>query len=167
MNRISFILLGLAALAGCDRQFEVTVNQRSVYDPRIGPGMVRVADPALQGCVSLALSQQVPEATSSELRSLNCANAQVASLDGIERLTGLRFLDLSDNAVTDLTPIETLNELSVVFLPDNQILDISSLLNMPRLTAAVLSGNERIPCEQLDRLESRLGENLSRPIACR
>ena len=156
----------LAGLSGCSRQFSVTVNNQSIYDPRRPEGSREVVDPSLQGCINLALAQsgaQVP----AELTVLSCAAAAVEDLQGIGQLVNLRFLDLAQNAVSDLQPLTALPQLTGLSIPDNPIDDIAPLLGISSLTAVILTGNQQIPCSQLDRLEQRLGPNLTRPQRCR
>ncbi|MEZ5491779.1 MAG: leucine-rich repeat domain-containing protein [Gammaproteobacteria bacterium] len=154
-----------ALLAGCTRQFAITVNEKSVYDPRLPENARQVSDPDLQGCINLALRQS-GVTDPANLTVLSCAAAQVEDLRGIAQLASLRFLDLTRNAITDLQPLASLPRLSGLSLADNAITDISPLLAINSLTAVVLSGNTQIPCSQLDRLEQRLGHNLTRPASC-
>lgn len=161
-----FFLAACFSLVSCARQFAVTVNNQTVYDPRIEPGSVHVSDPGLQGCLNLALRQQRLE-DPYDLSVVSCTGANVVSLEGIERFARLRFIDLADNSIADLTPLESLGELGGLNAPNNRILDVSPLLQSRTLTAANLAGNDSIPCAQLDRLESRLGPNLTRPRSCR
>lgn len=159
-------ILALATLlAGCTRQFAITVNEQSVYDPRLPENTRQVNDADLQGCINLALRQS-GVTDPADLTVLSCAAAQVADLRGIAQLASLRFLDLTQNAISDLQPLASLPRLSGLSIADNAITDISPLLVINSLTAVVLSGNPQIPCSQLDRLEQRLGQNLTRPVSC-
>lgn len=160
-----FTLVMIAGLAGCNRQYMVTVNNQSVYDPRIPAGVSQLTDPNLQGCINLALAQQ-NTSNSSELEVLSCANAEVTDLRGIEQFRSLRFLDLAGNRISDLQPIASLPQLSGLSIPFNSLTDISPLLEVSSLTAVILTGNSGLPCSQLDRLEDRLGKNVTRPDSC-
>ena len=159
------VLLTLIALGGCNRQYMVTVNEQAVFDPRNQSGMARLSDPDLQGCVNLALAQQ-QASNPAELGVLSCGNANVSDLRGIEQFRRLRFLDLAGNSITDLQPLASLPQLSGLSIPNNPLTDISPLLDMDSLTAVILSGNNQLPCSQLDLLEQRLGQNLTRPLEC-
>ena len=162
---LHFTLVAVAVIAGCNRQYVVTVNNQSVYDPRVPGGLLQLMDPDLQGCVNLALIQQ-NISNPSELGVLSCASANVADLRGIEQFRNLRFLDLAENNISDLQPLATLPQLSGLSIPYNPLTDISPLLDMSSLTAVILTGNDQLPCSQLDRLEQRLGLNLTRPQIC-
>ena len=165
LKRLFILLILITFISACSRQFAVTVNDRSVYDPRIPPNSLAVKDGDLQGCVNLALRQQALQ-DPTELTVLSCANANVQELDGIEQFTQLRFLDLASNRITNLQPLSGMNQLSGLSIPDNPITDIAVLLNMSGLTVAILSGNAQISCAQLDRLQTQLGDNLTRPETC-
>lgn len=156
----------LLALGACSRQFAITVNNQSVYDPRLPETGIQVADPGLQGCLNLAL-RQADSPDPAALTVLSCPAANVLDLTGIDQLVNLRFVDLAQNQVSDLRPLTTLPRLAGLSLPDNPLTDISPLYSMPSLTAVILTGDGAIPCSQLDRLEQRLGPNLTRPSTCR
>ena len=160
------VLALVLAASGCSRQFAVTVNNRSVYDPRLPAQLLQVVDSDLQGCINLAVQQQ-GISNPAELTVLSCAAANVTDLEGIDQFRNLRFLDLAGNNFTDLRPLTSLPQLTGLSIPDNPVTDIAPLLAMESLTAVILTGNVRIPCTQLDRLEERLGSNLTRPATCR
>ncbi|MBL4821533.1 MAG: leucine-rich repeat domain-containing protein [Gammaproteobacteria bacterium] len=169
MNRLipPIVLSTLVLLLfSCSRQFAVTVNNQAVYDPRYQPNSLPVQDADLQGCINLALRQQGLQ-NPADLTVLSCSNSNVRSLDGIEQYTGLKFLDLADNRITNLQPLAGMSQLNGLSIPNNPLTDISVLLRMGGLTASILSGNQQIPCGQLDALQRKLGENLSRPQSCR
>lgn len=163
--RVTCCAVMLLAVTGCARQYSVSVNQQVLYDPRPSSGLVRVADNGLQSCINLRTRTSEIESVD-DIEVLACPGLDIASLDGIRALNGLRFLDLAGNQLTTLDGLYGLTRLSSVNAPDNQLQDISSLLTLNTLTSAVLTGNPRIPCDQLDSLETRLGANLLRPEQC-
>ena len=118
------------AIAGCNRQYVVTVNNQSVYDPRIPAGLMQLTDPSLQGCVNLALAQQNID-TAADLGVLSCANAEVSDLRGIEQFRSLRFLDLAGNNIL-LNPDGTPRTMLQQFL--NLFYDGNSAMNNELLT---------------------------------
>ena len=165
MNKLFLLILLISLTASCSRQFAISVNDRSIYDPRVTPNTLAVTDADLQGCLNLALRQQTLQ-DPLELTVLSCANANVHQLEGIEQYTQLRFLDLAGNRITNLHPLSGMVQLSGLSISNNPITDIAALLNMQGLTVAILTGNRQIPCAQLDRLQVQLGENLTRPANC-
>lgn len=163
--KLFVIGLSLLLLNACNRQFAISVNEQPVYDPRGRIAIQGVADADLQGCINFALSQQ-EIAQPGDIRVLSCANAGVRSLEGIDALSSLQYLDLAANAITRLAPLTTLPRLSSLHIPENPVSDIEPLLEIPSLTSVSLRGNTSISCRQLDRLEEKLGENLTRPASC-
>ena len=157
--------IGVLLLGACSRQFSVSVNQQTLYDPRPYSGVVRVADPGLQSCINVTMRQNEyndPE----QISVIACPLLEIASLEGIEALEGLRFIDLSGNELETLDALQRLPRLTSVNAPDNQLKDISGLLVIDTLTSAVLTGNPSIPCDQLETLRERLAQNLISPENC-
>lgn len=160
------LLLGIISLQSCTRQFSVSVNEQTLYDPRTQLPVVQLSDPGLQGCVNIALQQQQVQSIN-ELSALSCANSEVVRLDGLEQLHALRFLNLSDNNIDDLNPLQALGQLSGLSLANNPISDVAALLSLPSLNVVNLLGSEDIPCSQLNLLEQKIGTGLQRPANCR
>lgn len=156
---------GLLVLAGCSQQFAVSINDRTVFDPRPGASTYHFADPGLQACVNFALQQ--PNATFETLTVLACPGWEIEDIEGIGALTTLQFLDISNNSISSLAPLAALSRLSGIGVSDNQITDIAPLISMSTLTSAVLTGNDNILCRQLDTLQARLHTDLGRPQDCR
>lgn len=161
------------AVAGCARKFSVSVNEQVLYDPRPTSGPTRVEDVGLQSCINVRMRAAEAAAGDSggaadmaSIDVLACPNLDIASLDGINALSGLRFLDVAGNQLTTLDGLHGLGRLSSVNAPDNRLQDISALVRINTLTSAVLTGNPDIPCDQLDALQARLGSNLLRPEQC-
>lgn len=163
--RLTCSAVALFALSACARQYSVSVNQQVLYDPRPSSGLVRVADDGLQSCINLRTRTTEVDSVE-DIDVLACPGLDIASLDGIRALSGLRFLDVAGNQLTTLDGLYGLPQLSSVNAPDNRLQDISSLLTLNTLTSAVLTGNPRIPCDQLDTLQARLGADLLRPEQC-
>ncbi|MEX2333832.1 MAG: hypothetical protein WD600_06215 [Pseudohongiella sp.] len=151
-------------LAGCARKFSVSVNQNVLYDPR-PTHVVAVADAGLQSCINVAMRER-DMSSGSDVQIIACPTLQIETLAGIEQLDNLRYLDLADNWLEHLDELRNMTRLSSVNAPDNALNDISGLLSVTSLTSVVLSGNNAIPCDQLDALEQRLGSNLIRPQRC-
>ncbi len=151
--------------SGCSQRFAVTLNDQTLYDPRVNAAEQHFADPGLQGCVNFALQQ--PNATLETLKVLACPGWEIENLDGIVTLAALQFLDLSDNRISSLAPLQPLRNLSSVSILNNRVTDIAPLLSMVTLTSATLTGNDNIQCRQLDALSDKLGQNLRRPADCR
>jgi len=158
----SLALLGLSA---CSQQFAVSINERTVFDPRPGAATYRFADPGLQACVNFALQQE--GASFDSLAVLSCPGWEIEDIEGIGAITSLQFLDVSNNSISSLAPLSALPRLSGINATDNHITDIAPLLSLNALTSVVLMGNDGILCRQLDALQLRLQQALRRPADCR
>jgi Leucine-rich repeat (LRR) protein len=159
------LVSALAILSQCSQKFTVSVNNQAIFDPDSRLLDQQTIDSNLQGCINLAVRQQ-KLISATELTILSCPNSQVSVLDNIEQLARLRFLDLASNSISNLTPLEQLDQLSGLNLVNNIITDISPLFNIASLASVSLSGNLGIDCEQLDALEDKLGDKLTRPASC-
>ena len=142
------------------------MNNQTLFDPTGRLVDNELADADLQGCVNLAMRQQNVQ-VAMQLNILSCANSEVESLERIVQLSQLRFLNLANNRISNVTPLEALLQLGGLNLSNNRITDINPLLNIPTLASVSLLGNNDIPCRQLDILEDRLGNSLTRPERCR
>ncbi len=96
------------------------------------------AVPELRDCV--AFEQDHDEFCTEDITSLDCPFQPLTDLGGIEQLTGLVDLDLSDQ-----------------YFADHNITDVSPLFSLTGLTGLDLTGNDGIPCTQLDQLDVILG----------
>lgn len=162
--RSFLIFLSILILSACGR-YAVTLNEQTLYDPRDGLAQGRFADPGLQACITLALQQENIDEMS-QIQALNCAGMEIRSLEGVEALSNLQIIDVSQNRLVHLDALRRSNRLRVVNASDNPLNDISGLQGISTLNAAILRGATGIPCQQLERLSQRLGENLTRPENC-
>lgn len=165
MSKLGLTLAIIFLSVSCTRQFAVSVNNNVLYDPRPN-SVVMVEDPGLQSCINLALEQQGGGDPAS-IRILTCPYLEIVSLSGIFVLENLQYLDLSGNQVENFDPLMRLSRLSSINAPENNLKDIGGVLDIPSLTSAVLTGNDNIPCDQLDDLQERLNSSLLRPESCR
>lgn len=164
---ISILTAMLLLGSGCSLSpYDITFNDNVVYSPnasaRARGGVLD--DPALQGCLNQVL--QNPAQNVETLTLLACPDAGVISLAGIDGLPRLEQLEVSNNAISNLGPLTRLKNLRVLSIRNNAIGNISPLDDLPILRFVALDGNDRIPCRQLDSLQDRLGNTLSRPLAC-
>lgn len=163
--RLPVWIIAAFLLVACSQQLAVSVNNQAVFDPKGRLPSSEAVNADLQGCINLAMRQQLVEQPS-ELSVLSCSNSQITVLGNIAQLTGLRFIDLGNNKITNITPLESLTNLGGLNLANNSIRDISALINLRSLVSVSLEGNNEIPCSQLRTLENRLKVNLTRPSAC-
>lgn len=157
--------LALLSVTACSQRFAVSINERTVFDPRPGASTYRFVDPGLQACVNFALQQA--GASFDTLAVLSCPGWEIENLEGIGAITTLQYLDVSGNSLSSLAPLSALPRLSGVNATDNQITDIAPLLSLNALASVILTGNDGILCRQLDTLQQRLQQALRRPTDCR
>ena len=155
-------------LTACSSAYEVTLNEQVIYDPFPGSdstGQGILTSAGFQACLNDRMNRSNTTDPVS-LTLLVCSNAEIDSLAGISALTGLEQLELSDNHITDLSPLQQLKSLRVLSIRNNQVRDIRPLLNLPLLRFISLTGNNEIPCAQLDQLGEKAGIGLTRPAMC-
>lgn len=159
------LFLCLLIISGCQGPYEVTLNDRMVYDPFQRERNYTLEDANLQGCLNqqMGSNEEVPL---DDITLMACPASGIVSLQGIDALPNLEQLELSDNAITNLGPIAQLDRLRVLSIRDNNIRDIRPLIGQQLLRFVSLQGNSDIPCRQLDQLEERIGNGLNRPISC-
>lgn len=128
------------------------------YEPN--PDLTLAAD-QLEERGYLALAQCVREGKSKYsaiIYDLDCRNADLTSLAGLELLPNLERVDLSSNLLRDLSDLPPLQHLEVLKLNHNYITDISPLMQLPSLTEVQLVGNRLTELPDFDPMESQLGQ---------
>ena len=144
--KLSFVIPTLCAgacLGGC-RDYQVTLNERPIYQPPAVIEKIALADTALETCIDQVIHDQQVTAIEN-LTQLRCSNAGVRSLSGLEQLAYLREVDLSNN----------------------DIVKIDSLFALPNLLLLRLTGNDKLACEQLSQLKNKNSAlNVEGPSHC-
>jgi Leucine-rich repeat (LRR) protein len=165
MRKYALLLPALLSIAGCSHNpYTITFNDNVLYSPNAARSGV-LQDPSLQGCLN-QMQQSTGVDDLEAITLLACPGAGVLSLAGIDALPNLEQLELSDNAITNLGPLVRLKNLRVLSIRNNAIGNINPLDALPILRFVALDGNNGIPCRQLDSLEQKLGNTLSRPQRC-
>ena len=73
---------------------------------------------------------------------INLDRNKLASVDGVEAFTGLKWLRLNDNRLESLPDLKALGELRRIYLRDNRFAAVpETLKDLPMLTDIELSGN--------------------------
>lgn len=93
----------------------------------------------LYGLTILQVQNQYAEET---VDGVTTRTRTLASLKGLQSLSGLLYLFASDNAISDLTPLEGLAFLQSLSLANNKISDLSPLTYSTSLLALALGGNQ-------------------------
>jgi len=142
--RAGITCLCLLLLIACG-SYDFTVNDRVIYTPEPLFTDFTVPDPALRECLRQAINRQ--KATSaSGLSSLNCIEAGIETLAGLDTFTELEQLTLSSNNIVDISELASLTVLQVAYLDNNQIIEAVALYSLPALRLVDLSANPHLLC---------------------
>ena len=157
-------LVAAFVLAGCVG-YDYKLNERVVFQgPRLFTGYA-IADEHLRECVAQAISDgriTRPEA----LEDLNCSQAGITSLAGLEVFTGLRRLGLDGNAVSDLSPLYALRGLELLQLRGNRIGALDARLCQGAAKQIALAGNGTLACADLAALQACGVRVIDAPAHC-
>ena len=162
------IALGLTATAlmtGCTswREYDITVNDVTVYQPAAPLRVNGIEDAALRNCLQQT-ADDIGATEQRDIMSLNCSDAGITSLAGLSQFDQIRLLKLNDNAIRNLLELERLEALEQLWLDSNDIIDAIPLLAMNGLRTLNLQGNPRLQCPSSDKIPPTL--QLTLPEHC-
>ena len=145
---------GLASCGNLD-QYDITLNDRTLYTPRDFFEDYYFPDIALSNCVTQAIVDgQVFVAGGMQV--LNCSDAGIESLSGLSRFIGLKRLKLTDNDIRNLVELSRLTLLEELRLDGNNIVDILPLTVLPGLNLVSLDDNPALQCHSLVHFRSEV-----------
>jgi hypothetical protein len=104
-----------------------------------------------------------------DLTRLNCSNAGITSLSGLDKFFALKELNLADNQLADINEIGQLGRLEKVVLTNNKIKNPGPLLHLLHLTQLHLDQNPQMTCKDLQQLQQNLNNqtlDLILPAQC-
>lgn len=121
------IVAGISiALSGCSR-YAFSVNDNELYRPAPLYTDSQVADEALAACIKQTIyDKRITKVE--QLQSLNCSNAGIRSLAGLEHFAWLQKLDVSNNNISDSGALRRLNQLQYLKISGNPQLDCANLV---------------------------------------
>lgn len=157
-------LFSACMLVAC-QGYEVTLNEQPVYQPPKVLTDFRVADSQLQTCIDQTIKDTGITAAG-ELKQLNCSNAGIQSLVGLELFANLEQLNLSDNAIADITTLAKLGKLKTLLLTNNRILSAAATLTLINLQRLEIGGNNALACADLYQLQNNTAISLTLPQHC-
>ena len=134
----------LICLTGCEG-YTYTLNEQPIFSTPETTlfSDYSLSDSSLQSCTEQAiLDQSVTQPD--QLTYLNCSNAGISNLDGLEIFTGLTHINLNGNKLTKIKP----------------------LLRLPKLQVTALEANNRLDCNQGTQLTSKLKGSVKLPAHC-
>ena len=117
--------------------YQLTFNNQPVYTPPTIYNDFKVADQALQNCLTQTIiDQQITDIRN--LRLLNCSYAGIENLDGLTHFKWLETINLSDNKISDIKPLMFLGQLQKVNLKGNNSLHCNDLDALEKFTPGQL-----------------------------
>ncbi len=156
-NAFFCLILVMILISGC-KNYSFSVNDKTIYTPAGIFKDYQITDIGLANCVAQTIiDKQITRAE--ELTGLNCAQAGIKNLDGLDKFFALTELNLSENQLQDISHLNKLGRLEVLLLQKNHINQIEPLLNLLHLRQLNLSDNPIGDCNNLKQLQANLREN--------
>lgn len=152
----------LVTMLNACSNYSVSVNDNLVYTPASLFTEFTVADANLFRCIEQTISDK-KITNPKQLKLLNCSNAGIEKLAGLEVFSELEELNLAENKLKTLDPLGKLTRLNVVLLNKNQLVNVSPLLQLLHLERLNLEGNPSLECADVKQLMANL-EELSKEI---
>ena len=163
--RATFALISIALMTACSTlgEYDITVNDVTVYEPASPLRVDGIEDTALQNCLQQT-ADDIEATQPSDIMSLNCSDAGITSLAGLSQFDQIRLLKLNDNSIRNLLELERLEALEQLWLNDNDIIDAIPVLGISGLRTMNLQGNPRLQCPPSDKIPPTL--QLTLPEHC-
>lgn len=160
-------LISSVILTGC-KDYSVSINERMVYTPAPIFSDYKIADTQLATCVAQTIAD-AHVTTAEELKRLNCSNAGIKSLAGLDKFFALEELNLADNQLVDISQIEPLGRLKIVILSGNNFKNVAPLLHLLHLQQLDIEDNKQLDCADLLQLVANAEQKLdiSMPSHCK
>lgn len=143
-----------SACAGC-KNYSVSVNDKTVYTPASLFTNYQITDAKLKDCVEQTI-YDLHITKADDLTRLNCSNAGITSLQGLEKFFALTEVNLADNQISDISVLEKLGRLEVLLLNNNAIKSSAPLLKLLHLQMLDVSQNSALACKDLYQLADNL-----------
>ena len=159
----SCLLLALLQTTSACSNYDVTVNEATVYRPQRPFDQFSVADPALRACLEQVIADQLIT-DAAGLTQLSCSHAGISDLDGLRTFSAITHLKLSANNIRNLLELQQLKKLQVLQLDGNDIVDPIPLRALRRLEHLDLSDNTKLQCPPGNSFSTV--EHLSLPAHC-
>lgn len=149
-----FTLLCSACLTSC-KNYSLSVNDKTVYTPASLFKNYQLADTKLKDCVEQTI-YDLHITKAEDLTRLDCSNAGISSLAGLDKFFALTELNLAGNQLTDISELGNLGRLEVLLLNGNQIKNPAPLLSLLHLQQLDLTQNPSMTCKDLYQLAQNL-----------
>ena len=161
---IHFIGLFLvASIVGC-KNYSVSVNDNVVYTPLPLFKDFAITDIHLSACVEQTINDK--KITKAEdLKKLNCSNAGITSLAGLEKFYYLEELNLAENKLMSVSALRNFSKLQVLILRKNNLTTAEPLLGLLALRELDISENPKLACGDLKQLAANFNKQDLKLIA--
>ena len=164
--KVLLLCTATALLSHCN--YAVNLNNKTVYTPPSIFKNYQIADQSLHNCVEQTLfDKHITRAE--DLTVLNCSNAGIKSLAGVDTFFALKELNLAENQISDISAIGKLGQLTKLILRKNALTETEPLLHLLHLTDLDVSENPISQCKNLAQLKNNYDGkklNLTLPTSC-
>lgn len=160
-----FTIFYLLLLTACG-QYSFTLNENLIYSPPDLFSDFQLDDKALQACLQQTIQDQQITAAD-QIRKVNCSNAGIATLNGLEQFQAIEQLNLDNNAISDTGTLARLKSLHTLYLTNNQVSDTSPLFTIETLKVLHIDENPLINCKELKELARKWEGVVESPAHCR
>ena len=100
---VTVVLTTTALMTACTswRQYDITVNEVTIYAPATPLRVDGIEDPALRDCLQQTATDTEAQGVA-DLINLNCSAAGITTLAGLAQFDQIRSLKLSGNTIRNL-----------------------------------------------------------------
>lgn len=162
------LALTFMALTFTHCNYAVNVNNKTVYTPPSIFKNYKISDQNLHNCVEQTIfDKHITRAE--ELTQLNCSNAGIKSIAGLETFFALKELNLAENNIADVQTLSKLGQLTKLILRKNELTETEPLLHLVHLSELDLSDNPISQCNNLAQIKNNYGDRklkIALPKAC-
>lgn len=159
--RWAFCALIISLSVSSCKNYSVSVNENVVYTPPSIFKDFQIADQQLFDCVQQTIyDARITRAE--DLTTLNCSNAGIKSLSGLDKFFALKEVNLADNQIADLSTIGNLGRLEIVKLQGNLIKNPAPLLQLLHLKQLDLQENPMLICKDTAQLIANQNKTTTR-----
>jgi len=140
-------LILICAATSC-KNYSVSVNNNVVYTP---PPLFKdftFSDVHLRDCVQQTIiDNHITKAD--DLKQLNCSNAGIKSIVGLEKFYAIEQLNLAQNNLESITQLSNLAQLKTLILRKNNLTNAEPLLHLLHLKELDIAENPHLACADI------------------
>ena len=148
-----FCTSGILTLISACNNYSISVNNNTVYTPPPLFKDFNIADVHLRDCVQQTIIDK-HVTKSQDLKQLNCSNAGIESLSGIETFSALEQINFAENKINSISQLSKLTQIQTLILRKNNLTDAEPLLHLMHLKELDISENGNLSCGDLKQMKS-------------